>query len=69
MQILMTKDNYIVKIFNIIKIDNESHNNIILICKKILNVNPLYNKPISSTIFIHLTMNYPHYIFNTFQMK
>lgn len=47
---LLTKDNSIIKVFNIIKIDNENHNDIIFICKKFLNVNPLYNKPISSTI-------------------
>lgn len=54
---LLTKDNHIIKVFNILKIDNENHDGIILICKKILNVNPLYNKPISSSILNIYTFN------------
>lgn len=54
---LLTKYNYIIKVFNIIKIDNENHDDIILICKKILNVKLLYNKPNSSTILNIYTFN------------
>lgn len=54
---LLTKDNSIIKVFNIIKINSENHDDIILICNKILNVNPLYNKPISSTILNIYTFN------------
>lgn len=43
---LLTKDNQLIKVFNIIKVDE---NEVILVCKQFKNPLPLFNKPVKST--------------------
>lgn len=54
---LITKDNDIIKVFNIIKVGNKDTDEILLICKQFVSVDALYNKPINSTLLNIYTFN------------